>query len=428
LRLFYGWVVVAGAFLVLFVAYGAQYAFGVFFAALLDEFGWSRASLAGAFALYAVAYCIFGFPAGRLTDLWGPRRVIAIGGCCLGVALAGMAAVTRLWEPYLLYGLVAALGMGTAYVPCNTTVVKWFVRRRGLAIGLASTGASVGTVALPPLAQVLVDAAGWRTAYLVFGAGVFVILNIVALAMRRDPESVGLRPDGAPLVAIADTPGERWPLTRAARTSAFWLLGAAFSATWIPVFIPLVHLVRYARDLGYTPLVAASMISAIGVGAVAGRLVMGALSDRLGRRPTVAMGMALQAAAFVSFMGVRELGALYATAFVFGYSYGAVSTLFTAIIGDFFGRAQAGTLVGVLFAIAGSMAGWGPLLAGAAYDSTGSYVPAFAASAGLNVVAVVLLLLCRPPRLQAQRLAKAGQELSTDRDAATALEPGGLSR
>jgi OFA family oxalate/formate antiporter-like MFS transporter len=396
LRLFYGWVVVTGAFIVLFVAYGAQYAFGVFFAALLDEFGWSRASLAGAFALYAVAYSVFGFPAGRLTDLWGPRRVIAIGGCCLGVALAGMAAVSRLWEPYVLYGLVAAVGMGTAYVPCNATVVKWFVRRRGLAIGLASTGASVGAAALPPLAQALVDALGWRAAYVIFGVGVFVILNLVALAMRRDPESLGLGPDGEQTV-VADRSADPWPLGRAARTPTFWLLWAAFSATWIPVFIPLVHLVRYARDLGFTPLIAASLISALGVGAVIGRLVMGVVSDRLGRRPTVALAMAMQAAAFVAFVVVRELGALYATALLFGYSYGAVSTLFTAIIGDLFGRARAGTLVGVLFAMAGSMAGVGPLIAGALYDATGSYTPAFAVSAALNVVAVGLLLLCRLP-------------------------------
>ena len=117
MKVFYGWIVVAGAFLVLFVAYGAQYSFGVFFSAFLQEFGWSRASLSGAFSVYAFAYCVFGFPAGRLTDLWGPRVVIAAGGIFLGAALTGMSLVTQLWQPYLLYGLVAALGMSTAYVP-----------------------------------------------------------------------------------------------------------------------------------------------------------------------------------------------------------------------------------------------------------------------------------------------------------------------
>jgi MFS transporter, OFA family, oxalate/formate antiporter len=120
------------------------------------------------------------------------------------------------------------------------------------------------------------------------------------------------------------------------------------------------------------------------------------VSDRLGRRPTVALSMAMQAAAFVAFVIVRELGALYATALVFGYSYGAVSTLFTALISDVFGRARAGTLVGVLFAMAGSMAGAGPLIAGALHDATGSYTPAFAISAALNVLAVGLLLFLRP--------------------------------
>jgi len=397
-RPFYGWVVVAGAFLTLFVAYGTQYSFGVFFSALLAEFGWRRASLAGAFSLYACAYCVFGFPAGRLTDVWGPRAVIGAGGLFLGAALAGMALVSALWQPYVLYGVVAALGMGTAYVPCNATVVKWFVRRRGLATGLASSGASVGTFALPPLAQLLIDAVGWRAAYAVFGVGVLLALNLIALLMRRDPETLGLHPDGA-----AEPPARRvgppsLSLGRAARTRVFWLLGAAFTATWLPVFIPLVHIVQFSRDLGFMPLVAASVISALGAGAVVGRLVMGALSDRLGRRATVGASMGLQALAFAGFTAVGSLWALYATAFVFGYSYGAISTLFTAIVGDFFGREQAGTLVGVLFALAGSMGGWGPLIAGAIYDATGSYAPAFWLAAGLNAVGAGLLALCRPPR------------------------------
>jgi len=393
---------VAGAFTVLFVAYGAQYSFGVFFAALLEEFKWSRASLAGAFSLYAAAYCMFGFPAGRLTDLWGPRTVIAFGGVFLGSALAGMALVTQLWQPYVLYGLVAALGMGTAYVPCNSTVVKWFVARRGLAVGLASAGGSVGTFVLPPVAQLLVTAVGWRTAYVVFGAGVFLVLNLVARLMHRDPESLGLHPDGASTppaaVAEADSP---WSLGRAFRSSTFWLLGATFTATWIPVFIPLVHLVPFTRDLGYSPLVAASAVSALGVGAVIGRLVMGGVSDRIGRRPTVGIAMALQAVAFTGFLGAHGLITLFGTAVVFGYSYGAISTLFPAIVGDFFGRGQAGVLVGFLFALAGAMAGWGPVIAGRIYDTTGSYDLTWVLGAALNVVAIALLSVVRPPRRRA---------------------------
>ncbi len=400
-RPFYGWAIVAAAFSVLFIAYGAQYSFGIFFTALLDEFGWSRSSLAGAFSLYAFGYCVFGFPAGRLTDRWGPRVVITVGAVFLTAALMGMALVTQLWQPYLLYGLVAALGMGTAYVPCNSTVVKWFSRRRGLAVGLASSGGSVGTFVLPPVAQTLVAAVGWRSAYVIFGAAVFAILTSVAAIMRRDPESMGLHPDGeASSPSGAPASVTDWPLSRAMRTPTFWLLGATFTATWMPVFIPLVHLVPFTRDLGYSPLVGAWSVSTLGAAAVAGRLVMGPLSDRVGRRPALAVAMVLQAVAFGGFAAAHALPALFVSAAAFGYSYGTISTLFPAIVGDFFGRGAAGALVGFLFMLAGSMAAWGPLGAGAIYDATGSYTTAFLLAAALNAVALVLLAATRPPALR----------------------------
>ena len=391
--IFYGWRIVAAAFLVLFTAYGAQYSFGVFFAALLDEFGWSRAGLAGVFSLYAFAYSIFAFPAGRLTDRWGPRAVITTGGVFLGVALAAMAAVTQLWQPYLLYGVVAAVGMGTAYVPCSSTVVKWFARRRGLAVGVAGSGGSVGTFALPPLAQWLVSAIGWRAAYVVFAAAVLGTLAGVARVMRRDPESMGLHPDGAAATPSAAATGVR--LTAALRAPALWLLGLALMATWIPVFVPLVHLVSLARDLGHGPATGAWLVSALGAGAVAGRLTMGPISDRIGRRPALVFGTAAQAAAFVAYARVVSVEGLAAATIAFGYSYGAVSTLFPAAVADFFGRAAAGSIVGFLFMAAGSMAAWGPVAAGAVYDATGSYALAFDLSAGCNLIAALVLVATR---------------------------------
>ena len=399
---FYGWRIVAAAFVILFTAYGAQYCFGVFFAALLDEFRWSRAGLAGVFSLYAFGYCVVGFPAGRLTDRWGPRVVVTTGAVFLGAALAGMALVHRLWEPYVIYGVIGALGMGTAYVPCHSTVVKWFARRRGLAVGIASTGASLGTFALPPLAHRVVTAIGWRRAYLVFGLGVFVALALAAAVMRRDPRSMGLWPDGedAPTSASGASIAAAWTLGDAMHTRAFWLIAAAFTATWLAVFIPLVHLVPFARDLGYDARTGAWLVSALGAGAVGGRLVMGAVSDRTGRRPAIGAAMLLQSAAFVAFANVRGLHPLLATAVAFGFSYGTISALFAAIVGDLFGAEQAGSLVGLLFAVAGTLAAWGPLVAGLVYDTTGSYGLIFQLAAAANVLAAILLALARGPVTQ----------------------------
>jgi MFS family permease len=397
MRVFRGWIVVGAAFAVLFVAYGAQYSFGVFFAAMLAEFGWSRGSLGGAFSVYTFGYCVLGFFAGRLTDRWGPRAVIAAGGVFLGSALAGMSLVTELWQPYVLYGLVASFGMATAFVPCNSTIVRWFVRRRGLAVGLATSGQSAGMLVGAPLAQALVTSAGWRATYAIYGLVALVGLNAVAPLMRRDPESVGLTPDGdpasrAPVIEPAAGVGD------AMRTGAFWALMATFTATWIPVFVPIIHTVPLARDLGYSPLVAASLLSALGAGAVPGRIVIGAASDRIGRKRALAAMLLVQAVAFLAFLGAGSLAALYAVVGLFGFSYGAVTALFPSIIGDFFGRDRAGSLVGIYFAVAGAATALGPVGAGAIYDATGSYALAFVLSAAFNVAALVALLLAKRPR------------------------------
>lgn len=396
MRVFPGWLVVGAAFAVLFVAYGAQYSFGVFFSAMLAEFGWSRGSLGGAFSLYTFAYCVLGFFAGRLTDRFGPRAVIAAGGVFLGTALAGMSLVTALWQPYVLYGLVASLGMATAFVPCNSTVVRWFVRRRGLAVGLATSGQSAGMLVGAPLAQALVTTAGWRMTYAIFGVVALVGLNAVAPLMRRDPESVGLTPDGDPrsrTTLVEPSAG----VADAMRTGAFWALMAVFTATWIPVFVPIIHTVPLARDLGYSPLVAASLLSALGAGAVPGRILIGAASDHIGRKRALALMLLFQAIAFVAFIGAGSLAALYTVVAMFGFSYGAVTALFPAMISDFFGRDRAGSLVGIYFAVAGAATALGPVGAGAIHDATGSYTLAFVLSAGFNLVALGALAAARPP-------------------------------
>ena len=398
---FYGWVVVGGAFLVLFMAYGAQFSFGVFFSALLEEFGWSRAALSGAFSLYAFGYSGFAFVSGWLTDRWGPRAVIAMGGIFLGAGWIAMSFTSSLWHPYVFYGVVAALGMSTAYVPCGATVTRWFSRRRGLAAGLASAGGSLGAFVLPPAAQLLVSTVGWRWAYVIFGSAILVTLNALAPLMKRDPEGLGLVPDGHPGARPESTERPRggdYTIVQALKSRAFWILFALFTATWIPVFSPVVHLVPLARGLGIEPMLAATLVSALGLAAVVGRLVLGTLSDRAGRRPALGIGLGLQAAAFLGFAQAGSLPGLYAASIAFGFSYGAISALMPAVVADFFGRRHAGGLVGLLFATAGSMAAWGPLGAGFIYDRTGSYGPAWMGSAALNVVALTLLRWARPPR------------------------------
>lgn len=401
MRIFPGWTVVAAAFSILFLTYGAQFSFGIFVTALVDEFGWRRGSISGVFGLYTAVYCGCALLAGRLTDRWSPRPVIAFGGLLLGAALAAMSLVGQLWQVYLLYGLVAGLGMSTAYIPCSATVVRWFVRRRGLAVGVAVSGGSAGTIVMPPLAQGLVNAAGWRVAFLVFGLSIVIMLNLLAPLMRRDPESLGLRPDGA--TAAPDVPAgagedDSWSLARALRSPMFWLLGATFTTTWFSIFIPTVHLASLAQDRGYPAMVGASAVSVLGAGALLGRLLIGEVSDRMGRRAALATSVVAQSLALVSLVTTGSLPMLMLAAFAFGVAYAGTSTMFPVIVGDFFGRAHVGTLSGFLFAFSGVFAGLGPYVTGILRDARGDYLFAFVLAAAVNAAALIFLAAARPPR------------------------------
>jgi MFS family permease len=221
----------------------------------------------------------------------------------------------------------------------------------------------------------------------------------------RDPEKIGLYPDGQlpsePSTSDAVqplSPADDWTLASAKRTAAFWLLNVIFTLTWLVVFMPMVHIVPFAVDLGVPQFRAAMTISVIGFAGFAGRLGIGAISDYLGRVPTLGFCLLLQASAFLGFTASTGLTALYPAAAVFGFSYGGVTALFPAIIGDFFGRMAVGSIVGFIFALAGSPAAFGPLIAGYIYTITNSYNAAFLLSAGLNAAAFLLLFFLKKPQ------------------------------
>ena len=288
-------------------------------------------------------------------------------------------------------------------MPCNATVVRWFRRQRGTALSITSSGASFGMLIFPPLATALIIAFGWREAYLTLG--LLAVVGIIACAtfMVRDPEKIGLDLDGQhrPVPSSAATYDilleESWTLTEAKRTSAFWLLNVIFTFTWLVVFIPMVHIVPFAIDLGISPFLAAMTISVIGFAGFAGRLVIGPISDRFGRLFTLGVSLLLQALSFGAFALSRGPALLYCAASLFGFSYG-VTAIFPALIGDFFGRIEVGAIVGFITALAGAPAAFGPLLAGYIYDVSHSYTAAFELSAALNIAALLLLFLLKQPQ------------------------------
>ena len=403
---FYGWVVVAGVFVVLFMGFGAAYSFGAFFHSLRDEFGATRREVSLVFALTGFVYFSLGAISGRLADRVGPRRVVVAGGVLLGAGLLLASVTQALWQVYLTYSLCVGLGVGLAYVPAIGTVQRWFVRRRGFASGLAVAGIGLGTLLMPPLAAALIDIAGWRWAYVVLGLVALGGTVAAAALIERGPEARGLLPDGdavvakqpgTPAPAAAAPPWEATP-SEALRSRQYWLLYLACVATSLGLFIPFAHIVPYATDHGISELAAAVILGGIGAGSVAGRLVLGGTADRLGRRQALVGSFALMALILIWWLFATEVWSLLIFAFVFGIGYGGFVALIPALTSDYFGVRHTGAILGLLYTAAGIGSLVGPTLAGVAFDLRDSYAVPIVISAIANLVAVACMALLGAPR------------------------------
>ena len=400
--LFYGWIVTGCAFVVLFLTYGVQYSFGIFVPVMVDELGWQRASLGGAFSFYTVVYTTFSLLSGKLTDSLGPRRVVGLGGVLLGVGIMATSQMSSQWQLFFWYGIVAALGMSTAYIPCNVTVVRWFQRKRGLALGVASCGASCGILAVPVFTSLLINLTDWRTTMLTLGAGMLVLISVVARFMVSDPKRMGLLPDGAGAPAqdaivgsLDDTTG--WTLREAAATLSFWVFLVAFAVGMLTTTIPFVHIAGFAQDIGLSDIAGAMTFSIMGLFALIGSVSLGTVSDRIGRKAMMVFALASQVLAYVLFLNAESVTTLYLGAAAFGFFYGGIATLFPALVGDLFGPAHAGTIGGSIFAGGGILGAWGPALAGYLRDVHGDYHLAFFYCVLIAACALVLFALLPKP-------------------------------
>lgn len=385
---FHGWVVVGGVFLVLFAGFGAAYSFGAFFRALRDEFGATRAGVSLVFAITGFLYFALGAVSGRLADRVGPRRIVAAGAVLIGLGLV-LAAFTRaLWQVYATYSLGVGIGVGLAYVPAVGAVQRWFVRRRGFATGIAVAGIGLGNLVMPPLAAWLVRLGGWRIAYVVIGLGALALALVGAWLIERGPEERGLAPDGDPPGAAGAgralaglTPGE------ALRAPAYWLLYASGIATSLGIFIPFVHIPPYAEDHGIGNVAAAVIVGAIGAGSAGGRLFLGGLADRIGRRQALFGSFILMAAMLLWWLAATEVWSLLIFAVLFGVGYGGFVALIPALASDYFGVRHVGSIIGLLYTSAAIGTLVGPTLAGIAFDLRDSYTLPIVLSAAANLVA-----------------------------------------
>ena len=392
-RIFYGWFVVAAAFAVTFVGFGCAFSFSAFVEPLQREFGASRGSVSLVFSLAGFLYFGLGAVSGPLADRLGSRRLVVAGMVLTGLGLAAAGAARSLATVYAAYGLGVGIGLGFAYVPAIGVVQRWFFRRRGFASGLAVSGIGVGTLAMPPLATLLIDTIGWRGAYFTLGALVAVVGGGLALLIENDPRDRGLGPDGDPPPSgVQPARREGATVGEAIRSPRFISLYAACLIASFGGFVPFVHLVPYARDHGIAPASAVLLLSTIGVGSTAGRFTLGGLADRIGRQSSLLLmilGMTLALAIWVI---ATSFWSLTVFALVFGLFYGGWVAILPAVVMDSFGSRNVSGIIGILYSSVALGTLIGPSAAGFAFDLSHTYTLPILASAGTNIVAAIILV------------------------------------
>jgi MFS family permease len=356
----YGWVVVAAAFTLMFVGFGAAYSFAAFFTAFETEFGASRGDVALVFSVAAFLWFLSGAPAGVLADRYGVRRVALAGVACLAAALWIASVAGSLGVLYATYSIGLGLGVGLVYVPSIGAVQPWFAANRAFASGLAVAGIGAGNFAGPLLAAWWIELFGWRGAYASLALFVLVLGGAAALAIRETEHRSTGSPEGIALGA-------------AMRTTPFWLLFISLVLSCIGLFVPMVHLGPYAADAGYTQAQGVALVSLIGLGSLAGRFAVGGPADRLGRMPSLAAMYAGLGAMFILWWLATAYWVLVLFAVVFGICYGAYVALLPTIVMDLYGPRSVSGIIGCLYTGCGVGTLLGPWLAGAAYDSLGSY-------------------------------------------------------
>ena len=417
-RFFYGWVIVAVVFVTMGVGVNARTAFSLLFPPILAEFGWDRGVTAGAFSFGFLVSAVLSPMLGRVMDRHGPRLVIEVGVVLMG---AGMLLATLVRQPWQLYATLGVLvGGGSVclgYSGQSLFLPNWFVRRRGLAMSIAFSGVGVGSIVLLPAMQVLIERAGWRTACLAMGVLILAVLMPLNLLLRQRPEDIGLAPDGDATSRAAAAPGAPaanvvdaewaaidWTLHRALRTTRFWWLALGYFCALYAWYAVQVHQTKYLVEIGFSPTLAAWALGIVSLAGIPGQIMLGHLSDRIGREwvwTAGSCGFAICYLALLAMDQVPSVVLLYLMVIAQGMLGYGITSVIGAIPAEIFQGRHYGSVFGTLMlsGIGGGAAG--PFVTGVLHDATGNYRAAFGIGFGVSLVSVLAIWQAAPRQVRA---------------------------
>ncbi|MFC1992380.1 MFS transporter [Chloroflexota bacterium] len=402
-KIFYGWVIVASSLIIASTFFGVRLSFGVFFKSIQNEFDLSRATTSSVLSAYMLFCTVFTILSGWALDRYGPRLVVSIMGLFTGLSLLITGQINSLWQIFLSYSLLLAIGTGGNVPVIIAAVSKWFDKKRGLAVGIVSSGAGLGTLFMAPLAAYLISSLGWRMAYVVMGLLIWLVVISLAMLLRRDPKAIGLLPDGIKLnnstVELKNKEKDYqltgFSLRQALRTRSFWIMFFVYLLFAFCLTMILTHVVPYATDVGISPIEAATIISVIGGFQILSRVLIGRTSDLIGRKTPGIICAILGCSALIWLTQSQSLLMLYLFALAFGLAWGGTGVVMLTLAGDIFGSRSLGAIIGALeigFSVGGAI---GPALGGFIFDVTSSYAIAFSIGAVAMLMIALLIALTR---------------------------------
>jgi MFS family permease len=396
----YGWVVVAVGGLMGCMAAGAMFSLAVFLLPMTQDTGWSRAAISGAMTLNFLTMGAAGFAWGALSDRFGARIVVLAGSVLLGAGMVLASRATSELQFQLVYGVIIGVSAGSFIAPMIAAASAWFERHRGLAVSLVSAGIGIAPMTMSPLAAWLLQRSDWRTAQLVLGILVWVLLIPASFLVRPAPTVATA--SGAAQPAI--DPGPSMSVSRALRSRAFIVLSITFFACCAAHSGPIFHTVSYAMLCGLPSMAAVSIYSVEGLGGLAGRIVMGALADRIGTKAMLIAGLGLQAIGAGAYLLATRLTEFYAVAAVFGFAYGGTMPLYAVLARHYFGQRILGTVLGAAAMVSSLGMALGPAIGGWIFDTYHSYTALYLGSlvAGLVAVGMAVALPRASPAKAAQ--------------------------
>jgi MFS family permease len=415
-NIFYGWWIVFSCSVIALISGSSRFSFTMFFPTLIDDLGWTRAMLGFGLTLHMWVYAVTVIFSGYIVDKYGARVIMCIGGVIIIIGLALASTMTKVWHFYLYYGVILAIGVALSFmVPILGTIRKWFIKKAGLALALTNVGGGLGGALMAVIIPTMILAFGWRNAWLYLGfiLGAIIII-LAAIFIRKDPESMGLLPDGTAKIDPKEITGESqqaqsgdieeiWTVREAMKTRSFWCLLIAGCVSAIPGIGITGHIAAWGVDIaktgGITAIEAMGHIKlAVSLSAIAvivGGMIGGPLSDRIGRKLIICLGLGADSVLFLFVAQIDTLMWVVISAILMGFFGGFIGPAAGAYLGDIFGRYALATIFSLMVFAIGIVGGAGSVIFGWIYDINGSYDWAWIISSVLMAITLILYSLTR---------------------------------